>query len=129
MSLLPLNPKNMLLESSVTRVFNNYNRLAYAHVGTDLTIVQTSDNFSFLLPEGMETAEGKPITEVVEELVGAEEQLDAILDKEQEAYVLEYVNRELTLCERVIDQVDRHLRTIHGAPHRLAMPAAWGDVV
>lgn len=90
----PLNPDKMLLESSVTQALTSYNWLAYAHIGFDLTVVQTSDNFSRLLPDGMETAEGRLITEVIDELAGAEAQLAAVLNKEQESYVLEYMNRE-----------------------------------
>jgi signal transduction histidine kinase len=96
MSLPPLNTNKMLLESSVTRAFNNYHRLAYAHIGPDLTIIQTSDNFSSLLPGDMETAEGKPLIEVIEEFGGAEAQLRAVINKEQETFLLEYVNRQPT---------------------------------
>jgi signal transduction histidine kinase len=83
----------MLLETAA-RIFNDSHRLTYAHIGPDLIIVEGSENFSFLLPDGMETAEGRPLSEVIEAFVGAESHLQAVLNKEQTAYTLKYVKRK-----------------------------------
>ncbi len=91
MSIPSSNIDKALLETAVINHFNGRHRFMYAQIGSDLNILNTSDNFSFLLPEKFDTAIGHSLTEIFEEFIGVEEIFQAILNGEQTEFNLDYV--------------------------------------
>ncbi len=112
MSELPtiLSPED--LAARVAAVLGAGTRLAYAEVAADLRILQVSENFADVMgdPEGP-PASGTPVTDVIWELVGAEESLKLVQTGELEHYSLERVNRS---------QLDGSLSYLNFAVVRLA---------
>lgn len=94
MTVPPLNMDSMMLAAHVTKVFGLIHRIAYAFVTPDLLIQQTSSNFSLALLGGNETCKGKPLTQVLWEIVGVEESLQAILDGKLPYLAFERINRQ-----------------------------------
>lgn len=84
------------LAAYVARLFCDSHRLAYAHLAPDLKIVHASPNFAPLLTTAAAAPmEGQALTDLLEEFVGAEEALAAVLSGKEAVYRLDRINRQL----------------------------------
>ncbi len=93
MSVPPADFDPIMLAAHAARAMSQAHRMAYAHLAPDLTIVQTSSNFPFLLESQTGQIIGLPVTEILWEFVGAEAALHDILRGEIPLLRLEQVNR------------------------------------
>ncbi len=87
----------MLLAACAAKTYNAHHLMAYAQLGTDLTIQQISPNFASMapsqpLPEEEILAQG--LTDVLWEFVGVTEELQDIIKGNSDMFRLEHVNRE-----------------------------------
>lgn len=82
-----------LLAARTTQILVQANRLAYAEIAPNLTLRQTSPNFWTLCSR--EPRRGHiPLSYVLDEFVGAESALIAVLMGKLPEYTLEFVNRQ-----------------------------------
>lgn len=88
----PSEPDCSPLDSMVCQHLNRSRGLAYARLGTDLTIIEASPNLSTLVTSTAHDVLGRPLAELFYEFVGAEDALYAILHGESASYRLEWVN-------------------------------------
>lgn len=84
----------MSLETIAARIIAGNHRFTYAHIGPDLTILEISENFSPLLPEGIKTAENQPLTHILPAFANHEPQLQAIIDGERTEFEIKYAKHE-----------------------------------
>lgn len=88
----PLNLSALRLAARAAQIFVRSNRLAYAEIAPDLTIIQTSSNFWELCAQTPRHRRVK-ISHALDEFVGAESTLLAILFGKIPEYTMEFVNR------------------------------------
>lgn len=84
----------MSLKTIAARAITGDHRFNYAHIGSDLNILETSENFSSLLPEGIRTAAGWPLTRILPAFANHEPQLQAILAGERTEFEIKYAKHE-----------------------------------
>ena len=94
MSVPSSNVDEKLLSAAVINHLNDRHQITYAQIGSDLKIIQTSDNFSFLLSPNMKTAVGQHLTSIFDEFVGVEDTLQAIINDNLDDLTLDYVARK-----------------------------------
>lgn len=98
MTIPALPSDEIMLAARAAQIFVRSHRLAYAEIAPDLTIVKTSPNF-WALGRSSTTSQHKPrrgrvkLSHVLDEFVGADAALKAILFGESPEYILEFVNR------------------------------------
>jgi signal transduction histidine kinase len=84
----------MSLQAAAVRVINDNHRFTYAQIGPDFIIVESSDNFSNWLPDGIESAENRPLSEIFPEFTGFEEKLTAVHNQDQLEFIFRYARRK-----------------------------------
>ncbi len=87
------NATSIQLETQAVLAFGQLHQMAYAQVSPDLSILQTSSNFEFVLENGSEPVVGRLLTEVLVEFVGVEDMLYSVLQGRLPTFKIEHVNR------------------------------------
>ncbi|HVM70864.1 MAG TPA: HAMP domain-containing sensor histidine kinase [Anaerolineales bacterium] len=91
----PFNSEALVLGAQAARAFIQTHRIAYAQITPDLKIGLASDNLHALLAEPAGLSQHRSLSECLDEFVGAEDILHAILTGAEPSYSLEHVNRDL----------------------------------
>ncbi len=81
------------LTTAVLQALAAQHTFAYAYLKADLTIVDCSENFIDFLELPFRQFGERPITSILDELIGAEAQLTAVLHGEMSDYQLSQINR------------------------------------
>lgn len=84
----------MSLQAAAVRVITDYHRFTYAQIGPDFKVIQASDNFSHWLPEGIDSAEQRPLSDIFPEFTGSEEKLSAVLTHQQPEFLIKFARRK-----------------------------------
>ena len=84
---------NENLTTAVLQALAVQHTFAYAYLKADLTIVDCSENFIDFLELPSRQFGEQPITSILDELIGAEAQLTAVLHGEMSDYQLSQINR------------------------------------
>ena len=79
--------------TAVLQALATQHTFAYAYLKADLTIVDCSENFNDFLELPFRQFGEQPITSILDELIGAEAQLTAVLHGEMSNYQLSQINR------------------------------------
>jgi len=95
MTVAPLDMDSLILAAHAGKLFGLIHRIAYALVTSDLLIRRASPNFSAALaPAQEDSCIGQPLTNILWELVGAEESLQEILEGSLPYLAFERINRK-----------------------------------
>ena len=78
--------ENPSLESRAVQELSALHNTAYAHISPDLEIVETSANFCLVLSASCDSIQGRLVSEIIWEFVGAEAQLLRVLGGKIESY-------------------------------------------
>lgn len=84
------------LVKRVIASFSKMRQLSFASLKPDLTFAEVSDNFLTTIEHSDQDVVGKPISDILIEFIGAEEQLKSIMQGETTVYELPHVNRQQT---------------------------------
>lgn len=93
MTVPPLDLDSIMLAAHVTKVFGLIHRIAYAFVSSDFRVLRASDNFASVLSLPGERYLGQPLSDIMWEFVGVEEELTAVLDGRLPYLAFERVHR------------------------------------
>jgi signal transduction histidine kinase len=91
----PFNSEALVLGAHAAQAFIQTHHIAYAQITPDLHIGLASGNLGGLLAEPAQFYRDPPLSELLDEFVGAEDVLQAILKGVEPSYNLEHVNRDL----------------------------------
>lgn len=84
----------IMLAAQAATIFTRTHRLAYAHIGPDLTITHVSPDFEQLADDPAAPLEGQPLLDCLWAFVGSEDDLQAVLRDDLNEVVLEQINRQ-----------------------------------
>ena len=91
----PIDLDPIILAARVAKRISINQRLAYAQLDADLTVVQTSPNFSALMRDSnLMSVHGEHISDLLWEFVGGNATLKAIIDGEIPNYRIEHIHRD-----------------------------------
>lgn len=82
------------LATLAAQAFGRTRQLAHAQLAPNLTIVQASPNFTAVFGSAEKSVNGRLLTDILWEFIGAEEALLAILDGTLPNYQIESINRD-----------------------------------
>ena len=83
------------LATHAARIFINLHRLIFAQITPDLLIQQVSPGFALLIEDDQQQEIiGKPVTKVIEALIGMEDTLYDILQGKSPELVIEYIEED-----------------------------------
>ena len=93
MTTRPLNLDPIILAAHVAQTVRVAQRFAYAQLSPDLRILQASPKFLDLIDPSIEQPIGIFVDELLDEMFGTQDQLEAVLYSKIPHYRLEYINR------------------------------------
>lgn len=93
MTVPPLDLDSIMLAAHVTKVFGLIHRIAYAFISPEFVVQRASDNFASVLSLPGEPYLGQPLSQIMWEFVGVEEELTAVLEGRLPYLAFERVHR------------------------------------